>query len=278
MSIDCKWVDKNLEALFTADLSAEESRLVRGHTDDCQRCSSEIQALNAIDPAIKRYFQGQLKRASSPNRVPARTPTTSWILQAAAAAAVIMLLVVLLRSPQLNNAPAQVQGPDQPIASSGSSETKTGLVENERAKPSPSRGDSSTASASSVSQAPIPVLPNAPAFLVTDPAGYSRSLEDYRGLIVLIGVWSSNQVESVSNLERLYKTFGANPKLRLIGVSNERVPKPTNTTFPIFYNQGSRLLNAKVGEFLLLDEAGGIRLRGSLAADLDELSKTLREK
>src|SRR5262249_55501777 len=86
-----------------------------------------------------------------------------------------------------------------------------------------------------------PITANSPDFLVTDPAGYTHSLDEYRGRVVVVGVWSRNQAESIANLERLYRANSTNTKLRLLGVSNEHEPKPTNTTFPIFYNQGSRL-------------------------------------
>ena len=111
---------------------------------------------------------------------------------------------------------------------------------------------------------------------MTDPAGYSRTLADYRGYTLLIGVWSSNQPNSAANLERLYKTFGSNPKLRLIGVTNERQAKPANTTFPVLYNQGSRLLDAKEGDFVLVNSTGSILLRGSLKEDSGSLEKSLR--
>ena len=118
---------------------------------------------------------------------------------------------------------------------------------------------------------------NVPDFLVTDPAGYSRRLEDYRGHLLLIGVWSGDQPKAAASLERLYKAFASNPNLRLIGVSNERLAKPVNTTFPVVYNQGSRLLDAKPGEFVLLDESGAVRLRGSLTGDLGNLRALLKK-
>jgi hypothetical protein len=122
------------------------------------------------------------------------------------------------------------------------------------------------------------VTSNSPDFLVTDPAGYSHNIEEYRGRVVVVGVWSHDQAESIANLERLYRANATNEKLRLIGVSNQHEPKPANTTFPIFYNQGSKLFGAKPGEFVLLDESGTAELRGSLVKDFDNLAKALRTK
>jgi hypothetical protein len=197
----------------------------------------------------------------------------------------VIVFALLLRTPQVNN--GVPTGSVQPeAAATASTEAlsikKSDAVADQRAKPSPSgeRG------AASLERAPGEGLiatssdraPDAPAFLITDLAGYSRSLEDYRGFTLLLGVWSLDLPESVANLERLYKTFGSNPKVRVIGVSDQRASKPPNTTFPIFYNQGSRLLDAKPGDFVLLNGTGTVRLRGSITGDFESLSKTLREK
>src|SRR5204863_7791393 len=100
---------------------------------------------------------------------------------------------------------------------------------------------------------------NGPDFLVTDPAGYQRTLADYRGHLLVMGVVNAGQPDVASNLESLYKTFGPNPKLRFIGISSDRQARVANTTFPVAYNQGSKLLGAQPGEFVLLDEAGMIQ-------------------
>jgi hypothetical protein len=128
------------------------------------------------------------------------------------------------------------------------------------------------------SLSPMPVASNAPDFLVTDPAGYAHTLDDFRGHVVVVGVWSRNQGESIANLERLYKSFATNPKIRFVGVPNDRQSKPDKTTFPVLYNQGSKLFGAKPGEFVLLDENGTVESRGSLVKDIDALTKTLRGK
>src|SRR2546422_1001579 len=52
-----------------------------------------------------------------------------------------------------------------------------------------------------------PVQPTAPAvtekapeFLVTDLAGYSRSLNDFQGAVLIFGVWGSDQPKTFMNL------------------------------------------------------------------------------
>jgi hypothetical protein len=69
--------------------------------------------------------------------------------------------------------------------------------------------------------------------------------------------------------------FGSNTQMRILGVSNQRGTKPAGTTFPVVYNQGSRLLGTGTGRFVLLDEAGSVRLRGSLTEDYSKLVNTL---
>ena len=122
------------------------------------------------------------------------------------------------------------------------------------------------------------VTSNSPDFLVTDPAGYSHTLDEYQGHVVVIAVWRHDQSEVIANIERLYKANSANAKLRFVGVSNERRPKPAGTTFPVLYNQGSKLFGAQPGGFVVLDETGAVQTRGSLLRDFDSLSQTLRSK
>jgi hypothetical protein len=282
MNIDCQWVEKNLEAMFSGDLSAEESQHARTHIQSCQPCRKEVQALIAIDPVIKKYFQAQLAKALRSGDAPVRSRRTArWTIQTAAVALVAIVLVVLLRTPQGNNLPSSVplQPAAAPIASIDSpSVIKNDVVsENERSKPSPTGtaerktpGEGTNAATATIAAV------NAPAFLVADPAGYSHSLQDYRGFKVILCVWSPDQQDSIASIERLYRAFGADTKLRFIGVSNQRAAKPASTTFPVFYNQGSHLLDAKPGDFVVVDESGTVTLRGSLTADFENLSKTLR--
>jgi hypothetical protein len=123
-----------------------------------------------------------------------------------------------------------------------------------------------------------PVTPNSPDFVVTDAAGYEHTLQDYRGHVVVIAMWSARQLETASNFERLYKAYGTNPKFRFLGVTNERQKKPTNLTFPVVYNQGSKLFGAQPGEFVVVDPMGSVQLRGLLVKDFDALRKALQAK
>src|SRR2546427_906343 len=271
MTVDCQWIEKNLEGLFCGALSPEENRVARAHIENCGSCAKEVASFHAIDPLVKTYFQRELNLALRGSSVRSRTLVRRRLIGLASAALVAasLFLVVELRTdhqkPVNSSAPvvqdvARLQIPDSvpPVKSTDGANV-------ERSKPvEAAAGDRVQTS---------PVLPaagkDAPEFLVTDPAGYSRTLNDYRGHVLVIGVLNSGQPDSTSNLERLYQIFGPNAQVRVLGISNERQFKPANTTFPIAFNQGSRLFGAKPGDFLVLDGTGKIQLRGSLVKNFD---------
>ena len=254
MMVDCQWIHKNLEALFCGTLSLEEDRIARAHIESCGSCNQEVGALNAIDPLVKRYFQGELNRAVRFSAIRSRTV---WKRRLALTSAGVLAASVLPPSPVPESAP--------PVKTTDTSNI-------ERAKPLENApGDH----AQSSDARPL-TDNNASEFLVTDPAGYSRTLGDYRGHTLVIGVLNSSQPDSTSNLERLYEAFGSNSRFRFLAISDDHQVKPANTTFPIAYNQGSKLFEAAPGDFVLLDEAGKIRLRGSLVKDFESLRRALQ--
>ena len=193
MTVDCQWLEKNLEALFCETLSPEQNRMARAHIDNCDSCGKEVAALKAIDPLVKAYFQNELNRAlkaraSSGRRLPASRVLG---LSSAALIAASLLLVFTLRTP--------TQQPAVPAASPVSEATEaqppeaTPLVKSsdaplvERAKPDASE----PAERPQIPRATAATGKGAPQFLVTDPAGYSRTLNDYRGHVLIIGVLNS---------------------------------------------------------------------------------------
>jgi hypothetical protein len=270
MTVDCQWIEKNLEALFCGGMSETDGRAARMHIENCESCRQEVRALNAIDPLIQNHFRRELEAARG-----SRVIHRGRVLGLSAAAAVMAFSLVLLIRIQSNPivAPAGAPSNNIPTASvdTPAAPKPDDAAEVSRMKPSVE----ASASPDRRSPAPPAIPPNAPDFLVTDPAGYSHTLDAYRGRLVLIGVWSSGQTESIVAVERLYKMYAANPKVRFIGVSNERQTRPANTTFPVLYNQGSRLFGARPGEFVLLDENGAVQLRGSLGKDLEALGRAL---
>jgi hypothetical protein len=232
-----------------------------------------------IDPLVKRLFQSELNRSIGVRPHARRMPAPALVgLSSAALIAITVLLFVTLRVPQQNPVVPTGTVAEQ-VAPASSPEAapvvkSTDEASRERAKPVES-APPDRAPAAGVATAPDN---DAPDFLVNDPAGYSRTLADYRGHVLVIGVLNAGQPDVASNLESLYKTFGSNSKFRFIGISNDRQARLANTTFPVAYNQGSKLLGAQPGEFVLLDEAGMIQLRGSLVRDFETLRKSLQER
>jgi hypothetical protein len=276
MKIDCKWIENNLEALFSGTLGREDRDCAQRHIENCGACGQEIAALNSIDPLVKRYFQSELNRV---RRASPRTLAKGRLIAVSSAALVLVcfILIFTLRTakPEPANPPlasAKAVNSAQPLEASPSVESTR---EAGRAKPVESGPNA------------IPEIPrvvgtadnNAPEFMVIDPAGYSRTLNEYRGYVFVLGILKADQSDAMAAFQRLYKQFGSNPKFRFLAVSSDRRElRPAKTTFPIAYNQGSKLFGAAPGDFVLLDDVGSIHLRGSLVKDFSRLETALREK
>lgn len=271
MTIDCQWVEKNIEALFCDGLNEEDARLARDHIQGCASCGREVQALHAIDPLVRIHFRRELGAAA---RRPRLHHGRLFVVTGAAAFIGALLFAIALHAPQpggIPSIPPETQASVQPAESPLSSKADPGEVA--RAKPSADAGSApDRTSPSEKSGAAGAGLE----FLAVDAAGYAHTLEEYRGHVVVIGVWSPGQAASIEQIERLYKTFGANPKLRFLGVTNESRAKPAHTTFPVLYNQGSNLFGARPGQFVLLGADGTVGLRGSIVNDFERLRSLLQ--
>jgi hypothetical protein len=279
MNIDCQWIDKNLEALFSGILSQEDQQRAQQHIKSCVPCGKEVAALNSIDPLVKKYFQSELRLAQqgSPRRIAARR--LAAVTSVALLAGCVLLAISLRTShPDTTNSssvvPSESINSPQPADSVPSGTKPESAVIVERAKPVDRTSNTAV-------DAPRPTAApdnKAPDFMVIDPAGYSRTLSDYRGYGFVLGILKADQRDGISDFEQLYKQFGSNRKLRFLAVSSDRQIRMPNTTFPVAYNQGSKLLGALPGDFVLVDESGTVQLRGSLAKDFDKLKKALQEK
>src|SRR5207249_553562 len=209
MTVDCQWMEKNWEALFCDMLSPEQNRIARAHIDNCGSCGKEVVGLKAIDSLVKTYFQRELDRAlklRSADRRP--MPAIQFLgLGSAVLVAASLLLVFVLRTPPQQPARPPISAVQGATGSPPSEATplikSTDAVNVERSKPdasAPVERPQTARTAAAVNE-------NAPQFLVTDPAGYSRTLSDYRGYVLVIGVLNGRQTDSAANLERLYKGF-----------------------------------------------------------------------
>lgn len=272
MNVDCRWIEENLEAICCDRLNLEEDRLTRSHLENCTHCRAKFAELTSIDPIIQQIFRHDLAIARTPKV--RRSPVL--IGGFATAFALILAVLVWAIPPHSNSTAPVIQAPP---AVAQVSETSLPNVpkmaetaQRDRAKPEPAPDK---APAANVIPAPA-VGENAPDFVVTDPAGYSRTLNDYHGYVLVFGVWGADQPRTISNLEHVYETLGKNTKLRIIGVTLRRQPRPKTATFPIAFNQGSKLLGATQGDLLIVDGTGKTRLRANLLQDPNALLNSIQ--
>jgi hypothetical protein len=280
MNIDCRWIQDNLEAFFCERLSAEENALALRHIESCQRCRQSVDELRSVDPLIKNLFQQELAVARAPRRVRWSVP-----VGAAATAVAAIIAVAVFRTPQpVLPPPALSSIPAPAVVASTTPAPSVPKISNtavqDRTKPQPVEPDNVATPAVRATPPKAGEISGnnaaAPEFVVTDPAGYSRTLRDYRGYTLIFGIWTGKQPKTVANMERVYQTFGPNTKLRILGVANQRQAKPKIATFPIVYNQGSNLLGAKEGEYMIVDGQGTLRARGSLLQDPNAIIASIR--
>jgi hypothetical protein len=269
MNVDCRWMDENLEGLLCERISPEDETLARAHLETCVRCRETVQELQGVDLLIKRMYQQNLAIARMPKR--RRSPAFAAAL---AAAMVIFIFVFIWEMPNTDVGVPRPVAPKNIVSTFPTDAPSAPKVDEtsspERTKPQPTSPDQP---APTISRAPeTSADPSTPDFLVADPAGYARTLNDYKGYVLILGIWDAADSRAVTNLEQIYKTFSSNTKLRILGVSNDRTPKPVNATFPLAYNRGSKLLGAKRSQFIVVDGSGAVRLRGSL---LDPNTKVL---
>ena len=269
MKIDCRWFDSNLEAYCSETLPESDRRMAQGHLDACPSCSRQVQGLSDLDPLLKQVFQHRLARSAAHARQGQHL--RSWRIAAVAAVVAVLLLFAgisilqretpeqIATTPSL--APQAVDAPD---------------------KKDPDAGGIERAAPDVIPQPPIQPAPEAgtpitdgPEFAVIDAAGYSTTLENYRGYVLVFGIWSASQPETLQNLNRIYETFGSDPQVRFLGVASRRQEKAA-TIFPVVYNHGSQLLGLETGEFAVLDKTGKERLSGSLRTNADTLIQQIQ--
>jgi hypothetical protein len=267
MKAECQWISTNLEAFFCDRLTAEETRRVYDHIQACLDCHQQVEGIRQVDAVVRRYFRQQLARA----RVPQRR-RFAWAYAAATAGlAALFIIGITLQLPN-----PQAPSPTVSVPAAAPEIKKINEpTEIRREKPQ----DTGSRLAEATPRPSRPVTPPGAAqaeFLVTDPAGYSRTLDDYRGYVLLLGIVGLDQPQAAANMERVYKTFGPNTQVRVLGIIDERETRPQNTTFPVAYNQDSRLFDASAAELIVIDQSGEVRLRTSLLEDSRDLIQTLR--
>jgi hypothetical protein len=277
MKIDCQWLNTNLENYFCDRLSAEQIRLTAEHLEGCASCRKEVESLRNVDGVIKQLFSYRLSQAQSSPQ-PSRRRVGFSIAFASAAVAMILVFVFTFRSrPEAPPLPVVQEVQPFPV---GPASTPTPPAEVKSTSP----GSAARAKDKPATEAAPPALPAAPAstsslpFAVIDPAGYSTTVESYKGNVLVFGVWSADRPEAVQNLERIYREFGPNPRVRVLGVANRRQARIAGTSFPIVFNDGSQLFGAVNSQFVVVDPSSRVRFRGSLMGDGDAIVTKIREQ
>ena len=96
--------------------------------------------------------------------------------------------------------------------------------------------------------------------------------------MLFIGVWSADQPEAAQNIQKLYQAFGSRKDVRILGVTSRNQERPAGMTFPMVFNNGSRLLETRSSDFVVVDKEGNVQMRGSLVGDSTALTSKVRAK
>jgi hypothetical protein len=254
----CEWINPKLEAYFTDELAGEELHRVQDHLAACAECRRQVDSFNEIDSMVRGVFQRRVALAQHAAQTPARPRVLRVAMAGAGLAVAAFLLVIGMKFFEQTPAPpTAVNPPSVPDVQPGIKKDDVG--ERRLAKP-----DEAVPPGTVVEPAVEHIGSDAPDFVITDPAGYTTTLETYRGRALLFGVVSPDQQKAVAGLQKMYDSFGRNGGIRIVGVSRQREENFDKATFPVLFNHGSKLMGVADGHFLLLDSTGNPRLEGSL--------------
>jgi len=261
---NCEWLNSKLEAYFCDDLVGDELRRFQTHLSSCSECRQQKDSFKQIDPLVRGVLQYRLAIAQAAVHNNGRARVFKLAITGAGTLVAALVLVAIgmrfmqeIPAPVVEVQPPAISSPIEPdgIKKSSSQEQNINLGKPLDGTP--------------VQPAPQPhlddALANGPDFAIIDAAGYTSTLENYRGRVLLFGVVSPEQKTTVSNLEQIYEAFGSNGRLAILAVARHRDNEFRGAKFPLFFNNGSRLLGAGEGEFRLLDATGKMKLEGSLA-------------
>ena len=257
---NCEWLNSRLEAYFCDDLADPELQRFQQHLETCAHCRYEVESLTEIDPLMRGVLQHRMAIAHRSAQTNGRSRVLKLGLAFGSFTAALVLAVLGLKlyqdipAPPVAFQPPAMEQPLEPV------KKDTDPQEIRLSKP---------LAGSPVRPVPQPhldtALANGPDFAITDGTSFIWTLDDYRGRITFFSVLTPEQQTAVNHVEQLYDQFGSNPKARIFGVQRHREDEFRGTKFPLYLNHGSRLLEVKEGQFILLDASGQPRLRGSLA-------------
>jgi hypothetical protein len=265
MTQNCQWLGSKLDPFFEGKLEGAELRSFEEHRNSCSACQRRVTELDAeltqVEPVLRQVLRYRLVQSQRAVMWNSRARVWRLALAGSGVAAVGVLGLTLFLKAPAPQAPIATNPPtvEEPIAAPPVKVVKIetdGTIKRAKPDEAPEGGSASTPNAGDL------ITPDGPDFAIIDAAGYSASLETYRGKVLLFAVVSPEETEAVRNLQVLYNDFGANPDVRVLGVATQR--DIALTGFPLFYNQGSRLLGVDKGQFVLADGKGKVVLRGRL--------------
>ena len=275
MSNDCHWVESRLEDFLSDNADSEVRARVESHLETCDACRQEVEGYGEVNNRVRAYFEHQLARAEGGTRLSLRPIRLAGAFAGAGAIALALWMGMGMPDPEL--APTLEQ------AALGDA-TDEGLVvkaaeggEALRAKPAEGETtpelDFPTTDSNAVAARP----PEANAdFYVTDTAGYSQTLADYSGSILVLGVFDENGYDA---FEEAHAAYGSDARFNFVGVALNSDIRPANITFPLVSNRGSSLLDTPAGAFAIVGPDGAIMRRGLFDVDslVDVLGASVEE-
>ena len=281
MSNDCQWVESRLED-FLADSAPPEVRIrIESHLDTCTACRQEVEGYRKVDNLVRSHFEHQLARAESGTNLSFRPLRVAG---AFAGTGGLVLAVWLgmgvsepMPAPSLEEAGISPTGVEDPLLKA---EEEADIL---RAKPTEEEAvpglDLLTPARETVAR---PAAEAMRSFYVTDAAGYTRTLADYSGSILVLGVFGDGGQDAFENA---YASYGTDTRFSFVGVTSTTDQRAEGITFPLLVNRGSSLLETPASGFTIVAPDGEIYRRGSLqnnsligvlATSLEELSDSFQ--
>ena len=276
MSNDCHWVESRLEDFLSDSTDPEVRTRIESHLKTCDTCRQNVEGYGEVDKRLRAYLEHQLVRAESGARLSLRPMRLAGAF--AGVGAIALALWMGIGAPDAELTPALEEAAladstyDGPVLKAAEG---TDVL---RAKPgegsvSPPDVDVRTTALNAVA-APLPEVTRD--FYVTDTAGYSRTLVDYSGSILVLGVFDGTGHDA---FEEARSTYSTDARFSFVGVSLNPEIRPGNTTLPLMSNRGSSLLGTPAGAFTIVGPDGTIVGRGLFDVDslVDVLQASLGE-
>ncbi len=270
MSNDCQWVESRLEDFLSDSADSEVRTRIESHLETCDECRHEVEGYGEIDKRVRAYFEHQLARAESGARLNLRPMRLAGAFAGVGAIALALWMGIGILDPEVAPALEEATVADSTDEGPVLKAAEGGDIL--RAKPAEGEAVPDLDGLTTGPDTVVPPLPDvAREFYVTDRAGYSQTLADYSGSILVLGVFDRTGHDA---FEDAYTAYSTDARFRFVGVPLSSDIRPGNITFPLLSNRGSSLLGTPAGAFTVVGPDGAILRRGLF--DVDSLVDVLR--